>query len=182
MMATSNAQQQADQGLRAFREKKYAEAAACFTQAMQLFEAEGNLVQKGEMANNLSVAHLQAGDSAQALKVLENIPELFAQANDPRRQALTLGNQAAALEAAGDTAAALEKYQQCSDLLKALGDHDTRAPVLQAISQLQMRTGHQLEALASMDAALYNKKKLSLTERVLKKLLRIPFQMMGRDQ
>jgi tetratricopeptide (TPR) repeat protein len=181
MMASSTAQQQADQGLRAFRGKNYAEAAACFTQAMQLFEAEGNLVQKGEMANNLSVAYLQSGDSARALQVLENIAEMFAQANDQRRQALTLGNQAAALEAGGDAAAALEKYQQCSDILKALGDIETRAPVLQAISQLQMRSGHQLEALATMDAALHNKKKLSLTERVLKKLLRIPFQMMGRN-
>lgn len=181
MMATSNAQQQAEQGLRAFRGKNYPEAIACFTQAMQLFDAEGDLVQKGEMANNLSVAYLQSGDSTRALQVLAHISDIYVQANDQRRAALTMGNQAAALEASGDSAAALEKYQQCSDILKALGDHETRAPVLQAISQLQMRTGHQLEALATMDAALYNKKKLSLTERVLKKLLRIPFQMMGRQ-
>jgi len=49
---------------------------------------------------------------------------------------------------------------------------------LKSISALQIRTGHQLEALASMDAALSNQKKLSMQERFLKKLLDVPMRML----
>jgi hypothetical protein len=101
-------------------------------------------------------------------------------AGDFRRQSLALGNQAAALEALNQTDEALQKYNQCADLLKQTGEPDYRAHVLKSISALQMKTGHQLEALASMNAALDNKKQLSLQERFIKKLIRIPFDMMRR--
>jgi hypothetical protein len=45
---------------------------------------------------------------------------------------------------------------------------------------LQIRTGKQLQALASMDAALDNQKHLTLRERLLQKLLRLPMDMIRR--
>ena len=54
-----------------------------------------------------------------------------------------------------------------------------RSYVLQAISALQLRTGKQLQAMASMDAALDNKGgKLSLKERLLRKLLNTQKKLM----
>ena len=64
-------------------------------------------------------------------------------------------------------------------------DPVARRALHKVISNLQGRltaytngTLHGL--LASMDAALQNTKKLSVKERFLKKLLRIPFQMLNR--
>jgi hypothetical protein len=95
-----------------------------------------------------------------------------------RRQALAIGNQAAALEGLKRLDEALERYRLSASLLKQVGDEENRSVVLKSISSLQIRTGHQLEALATMDAALSNQKKLSLQERFLKKLLNVPMRML----
>jgi hypothetical protein len=38
--------------------------------------------------------------------------------------------------------------------------------------------GSQFEAMASMDAALSSKKKMTLVEKILKKLLKVPLRML----
>jgi DUF1365 family protein len=40
--------------------------------------------------------------------------------------------------------------------------------------------GHHMQALSSMDAALADQKRPSLSERLLKKLIKVPFQMLQR--
>jgi hypothetical protein len=55
-----------------------------------------------------------------------------------------------------------------------------RAVVLKSISSLQIRTGQQFQALASMDSALENQKYLTLREKLLQKLLRVPMNMLRR--
>lgn len=159
---------------------RFKEAAGLFEQAARLYADEGDGVKAAEMANNRSVALLQAGDGKGALEAAQGTDQTFAQAGDVRRQALALGNQAAALEALNQLEDALARYRQCAEMLKQVGDEESRVPVLKAISALQIRTGHQLEALASMDAALNNQKKLSPQERFLKKLLDISMRMMRR--
>ena len=88
---------------------------------------------------------------------------------------MALGNQAVALENLGKFSRAVEKYEESARLLKQTGDLDNRAIVLQSLSELQMKMGHQLDAMATMRIALLNKKKPSLLERLLQKLLKIPF-------
>ncbi len=164
----------------AFRAKKYAQAAQLFEAAGKSYAERNEIVSAAEMASSRSVALLQAGDAAAALEATQGVDRVFALSGDRKKQALALGNEAAALEGVGKNDQALEKYRQCADLLKEVGDNDTRAVVLKSISQLQMRTGHQLEALASMDSALDNKKKLSAPEKLLQKLLKVPFSMLNR--
>jgi tetratricopeptide (TPR) repeat protein len=168
------------QAERAYQQQRYAEAARLFQQAASQYKAGGDPLKAAEMANNGSVALLQAGSAQAALEAAEGTDQVFAQAGDARRQALALGNQAAALEALNRLDDALARYWQCSNLLKQIGDEETRAPVLKNISTLQIRTGHQFEALATMEAALNHQKKLSPVERFLKKLLKIPMQMLRR--
>ena len=93
---------------------------------------------------------------------------------------MALGNQAAALEALGKLDDALKTYQRSSDLLKKVGDKENRATVLASISQLQIRSGKHLEAVAAMQASLDNRSKLSLKEKLLNKLLKVPFQFLHR--
>jgi tetratricopeptide (TPR) repeat protein len=164
----------------AYKAGRFPEAAGLFEQAARKYTEDGNTLRAAEMANNRSVALLQAGDGKGALEAAECTDQVFAQAGDIRRQALAIGNQAAALEALNRLDEALAHYRQCANLLKQVGDDEDRAPVLKSISTLQIRTGHQFEALASMEAALDSQKKLSLQERFLKKLLNVPMRMMRR--
>ncbi len=164
----------------AYQSGRYPEAAGLFEQASRQYTDAGEAVKAAEMANNRSVALLQAGDGKGALEAVEGTEQIFAQAGDVRRQALSIGNQAAALEALNRLNEALARYQECSQMLKQIGDEESRAPVLKSISALQIRSGHQLEALASMEAALNSQPKLGLQERFLKKLLNVPMRMLRK--
>ena len=166
----------------AYKQGHYDRAGQLFGQASAGYTAAGDALNAAEMASNQSVALLQGGDAHEALQAVQGIDRVFALAGDTRRQAMALGNEAAALDALHQDQLAFKKYQECAELLKQLGDNETRALVMKNISQIQMRTGHQLEALASMEAALTTKKRLNLTERMLKKLLKVPFQMLGRRE
>ena len=180
MSETLTPQQLITEGQAAYKSKQYAEAAAAFEQAARAYQAGGDMLNAAEAANNSSVAYLQAGDAANALRQAEGTPAVFAAAGDTRRQGMALANQAAALEALHRLQEALDYYQQASEVLKQADENELRALVLENISSLQLRTGNQLQALASMDSALDQKGKLSIRERLLKKLLRVPFDMMNR--
>lgn len=168
------------QAEKAYHSGKFADAAGLFHQSALRCTEEGEALKAAELENNRSVALLQSGNAQAALEAAQGTEQVFFQAGDTRRQGLALGNQAAALDALGLSKEALDLYVKCADLLKQAGDKESRATVLKSISALQVRTGHQLEALASMNAALENEPKLSVKERFLKKLLKIPFDMMRR--
>jgi tetratricopeptide (TPR) repeat protein len=169
-----------DEAKKAYQNGEYAEAARLFAQAAEWFKAAGQVIDAAEAANSQSVALLQAGDAEAALQAGQGTDKVFADGNDPGKQALALGNQGAALEALGRNDEALAAYKECARLLKETGDAENRAVVLKSISALQVRTGHHLEALASMDAALETAPRLSFRERMLKKLVGVPFQIMRR--
>ncbi len=173
-------QQLKKQAEAAYQSKQYRQAAELFLSASQAFSNAGNLLAAAEMSSNRSVSLLQAGDAKGALEAVRGMDRVFSLSGDTRKQALALGNEAAALEALGKHADAMDKYRQAADLLKQIGDSESRAAVLKSISQIQLKTGRHLESFASMDAALENQKKLSLIDRLLKKLLQVPFSMLHR--
>jgi len=165
----------AKDGLNAFRRGDYPTAIQLYSEASTGYAALGNHLLAAEMANNLSVCYLKAGDTQKALDVVDGTDALFAEAGDVHRQAIALGNQAAALEGLGKYNQAVEKYEASSRLLKQAGALEDRATVLQSLSELHLKMGHQLDAMGTMQIALLNKKKLSFFDRILKKLLKIPF-------
>jgi tetratricopeptide (TPR) repeat protein len=166
-------QQSTQNGLAHFQAGNFSAAKDDFLHAIDGFTLIDDKLSIAEINNNLSTVYLKLGDAQVAWKAVDGTDVVFENAGDTRRQALALGNQAAVLEALGKLAQAVEKYEACADLLKQVGDRDNRAVVLQALSQLQLRMGRQLEAITSMQIALDNKPKLSLRERVLNKLLAI---------
>jgi len=168
------------EGSTAYQAGRYPDAAAAFLQAARAFTTAGLKLDAAEASNNASVALLKAGDAAGALRSAEGTDQVFAEANDRSRQGMAVANQAAALEDLGQLDEALNRYTSSAELLKQSGDKELRAIVLKSISGLQIRTGKQLQALASMDAALDNQKHLSLRERLLQKLLRLPMDMIRR--
>ena len=162
----------------AYKTGKYQKAADQFQKAAAGFSNAGDELMAAEMLNNQSVALLQNGDPTGAFTAASGTDEIFSKARDSRRQAMALGNQAAALDSLGELEEAIEKYKLAAELLKETGDMELRSYVLESLSALQLRTGNQFQSLATMQAALDSKKKLGFKERFLKKILRIPFKLM----
>ena len=89
------------EGQRAFREGRFAEAADAFAAAEQYFRDASDRSRAAQMANNRSVALLQAGKPRLALEAVHGTPEVFAETGEKGPRAQALGNLAAVLEAAG---------------------------------------------------------------------------------
>jgi hypothetical protein len=94
---------------------------------------------------------------------------------------MAFGNRAAALNKLNRVDEAISDYAQAADLFKQVGEHDLRAPVLQALSVLQLRSGRRLESLASMNAGLNEYDQPKPRQRLLKKLLDIPSKIFFRS-
>lgn len=180
MDETLSPRQLAVEGQAAFKKGEFSAAASTFRAAREGYRINGDELATAEMANNLSVSLLQAGEAAQALEAALRTDQVFEQSGDTKRQAMAIGNQAAALEALGRPEDAIEKYERCAELLAQVGDLDTRLTVMQSLSALQLKHGRQFEALATMQAGLNGIKHPSPKHRLLRKLLQMPFKYLNR--
>jgi tetratricopeptide (TPR) repeat protein len=178
MVEILNAQQLAKEGRSAYQRGDYESAARAFQAASQSYQTSKEIAYAAEMANNASVAFLKAGDAQAALQAVEGTAEVFATEGDIRRQAMALGNLGAALEGLKRYAQAEEAYQQSADLLKQAGEDQLRLNVMQSLSSLQLRTGKHFQALSSMQAGIEDVDHPSPKQRILKKLLDVPFKLM----
>ena len=167
-------------GKAAYEKKEYLEAATLFEAASQGYLAADDRLNSAEMLNNSSVAYLQANRPEEALQAVEGTEQIFAEAGDLRRQGIALGNRAAALEKLDRLDAAFQAYEQSAELLQAAGEVELRLNVMQALSTLQLRTGKQLQAVASLHAGLSAVKKPSLKQKLLKRLLEAPEHLLKR--
>jgi len=179
MPDSQNQTQLVKEGKEAYARGDFTTAAQLFQTAAQGYATTGDKLSEAEMLNNCGVAYLRAGDGKAAFQAINGTPATFANAGDIRRQGLALGNLGDALDSVGRKQEAIPIYEQSADLLEQAGEEEMRAHVLQSLSKLQLRSGRQIEALATMEAGLEGFKKPSLKQRFLKKLLRIPFKMMG---
>lgn len=179
MSATLDQNQLVKDGKDAYSNGEFEKAASLFQTAAQGYAAAGDKLMEAEMLNNCGVALLRKGNGKAALQAIEGTPATFAAASDIRRQGLALGNLGDALESLGRKQEAGQAYEQSADLLEQSGEEEMRAHVLQSLSKLQLKSGRQIEALATMEAGLEGFKKPSFKQRFLKKLLRIPFKLMG---
>jgi len=164
----------------AYEAEEFQQAARLFQEAADAYYKSNNEVLAAEARNNQSVALLKAGDAQGALAAAEGTDLIFAAVGDQRRQAMALGNMAAALEDLKDRNRAVDLYQQSAVLFEKIGEADLRALVLQRISSIQMQQGKRVEALSTMQDGLAQKKSLSLADRILKGLLRIIGNMANR--
>ncbi len=178
-MNDSNPKQLAEQGNAAYQRGEYAEAARLFGAAAYAHQTQDEALLAAEMANNQSVASLQAGDAQAALDAVAGTEEIFANAKDAKREGMAAGNRAAALDALGRLEEAEAAYVRCAELLKQAGELELRAQVMKSLSGLQLRSGRQLEALASMQAGVEGLEKPGLKDRIVKSLLKVPFRFLG---
>ncbi len=168
-----------DEGKTAYGEGDYRQAADSFLAAEEGYRLKGDEVKAAEMANNRSVALIQAGEDQEALKAVKDTVAIFEQAGDTLHQAMALGNRASAYEALGQLDLAIGDYEQAEEIFRQLGENDLRLDVSKSLSALQMRKGKTLEALGTMQAGVAEIERPTLKQRILKKLLGLPARLLG---
>jgi tetratricopeptide (TPR) repeat protein len=175
-MDIQSPQDLAAEGKQAYTAGDYAHAAEAFFQAAQGFKTAGEHSAWAEMANNQSVALLQAGEAQAALHALAGTPDVFEAQNDALHLAMAYGNRAAAWDALNQVVEAEADYRQAGEIFKALGETELRAELMKSYSALLLRTGRQMEALAVMKTGVDSMEKPGVKGRFLRRLLEIPFK------
>lgn len=165
----------------AYEAEEFQQAARLFGESANAYREAGDDSLAAEAMNNQSVALLKAGDAKGALAAAEGTDEVFAAVGDERRQGMALGNMAAALEDLKERDRAIDLYRRSAALFEKIGEPDLRALVLQRISSIQMQQGKRVEAMASMQDGLAQKKSLTLVDRILKGLLRFIGKLSNRS-
>jgi tetratricopeptide (TPR) repeat protein len=160
------------QGKQAFQEKRFDEAAEYFRQAAEGYTLERAILLAAEMKNNMSVALLQAGKPQKSLDAALGTDETFAGANDIKRQAMAVGNQAAALEELKRYEEALERYERSAELFRQAGEDDLRSMVMKSAAAIKLKTGNITESAFKMMGSLDAKRTPGFFERILKFFMR----------
>ena len=163
----------ADKGKQEYAKGNYVLAAEMFSQAAQAYAAAKDELNAAEMKNNQSVALLQAGKAREALQVTDGTEQIFQQAGDLKRQGIAVGNRAAALEGLKKWQEALAEYDRAASLLEQAGEGDMHSVVRKAAANLNLKLGRVTDSQMDVLDSLRLTEKPSLTQRIMKFLLRI---------
>lgn len=171
--------QQAKQAMDLYRQGKPSQAVEIFTELQETYQMLGNTLKADEMANNMAVALLDLDQTGRAVDLVEKTPERFLSAGEPVLAAQAYGNLGTALAADGRAQEAEEAFRQSLKIFQEQGHDEGMTFAGQALSQLQLKQGRALEALASMEASLESQKKPGFRQRLMRKLLKLPFRLTG---
>ena len=162
----------AEEGKRLYEHSQYDWAAELFRRAADAYTLEGANLLAAEMSNNRSVSLLQAGKPREALEAAGGTDEIFAAASDRKRQAMAIGNQAAALDALHRPDEALEAYARAETLFAELGEGDMLALVKKSMAAIRLKRGDVLQSALKMVGSVEARSKPSLFDRLLRFLMR----------
>jgi tetratricopeptide (TPR) repeat protein len=168
-----------EEGKAAYKRGDFLASAQAYQAAAQGYLATDDRLTAAEMSNNSSVAYLRLGEAAAALQAVEGTPEIFAGAQDTRRQGIALGNLGAALDALKRLDEAEDAYQRSADLLGQAGENDLRAHVLKSLSVIQLRKGDQVQAVATMQSSMDAGQKAGGKGNIFSKLFKRPPKQIG---
>jgi tetratricopeptide (TPR) repeat protein len=160
-------------GKESFQNGDYEEAADFFRRAVEGFAFAQDNAAAAESKNNMSVALLQAGKPQEALDAVLGTDAFFESLKDIKRQAMALGNQAAALEALDRLDEAVAAYERSAELFTQVGEGDMRAMVLKSAAAIKLKKGKVAEAAFKMMGSLDAKEHPGIFDRIMKFFLRL---------
>jgi tetratricopeptide (TPR) repeat protein len=163
----------AEQGKKEYQQENYLAAAALFLQAAQAYTFVKDALNAAEMKNNQSVALLQAGKAKEALQATEGTEEIFQNAGDLKRQGTAVSNRAAALEGMKKWKEALAEYDRAASLFEQCGEGDMHSMVRKAAANINLKRGRIVDSQMDVYDSLRLVEKPTLTQRVMKFLIRI---------
>lgn len=159
-------------GKKAFEKGDFESAIQIFSETAEAYLKEENFLDAAEAKNNLSVVLLLAEKAEESLEAAKGTDIVFAEADDKLRQAMALGNQAAALDELGDLDEAIALYQKSATLFGEIGEGDYQETVLKSIAAIELRSGRLKDTAQTMLGSLAATKKPNLFQRFLKFILR----------
>jgi tetratricopeptide (TPR) repeat protein len=148
-----------------FQQNKFAQAAADFQSCLDLLVQENDPLDVAEMRNNLGVALLRNSNPQAALDVVLGTEIIFSQAGDLQRQGIALANLGTIYEALKSDDLAATAYQQAIECFKQSGDKKLRSITLRSLSNLQLKTGKQYNAIATLQASYAEKPEATLKDK-----------------
>jgi tetratricopeptide (TPR) repeat protein len=163
----------AEKGKIEYEQGNYNAAADLFSQAAQAYASAQDELNAAEMKNNQSVALLQAGKAKDALRATDGTEAIFENAGDLRRQGIAVGNRAAALEGLKKWNEALAEYDRAASLFEQAGEGDMHSVVRKAAANLNLKRGRLTDSQLDVYDSLRLVEKPTLTQRIMKFLIRI---------
>lgn len=163
----------AEQGKTEYEKGNFRAAANLFQQSAEEYDSAGDPLNAAEMRNNQSVALLQAGMSKEALQATEGTEEIFVQANDLKRQGISVSNRAAALEGLKRWREALSEYERAASILEAAGEGDMHSMVRKTSANIHLKFGRVNDTQMDIYDSLRLVEKPTFTQRLMKFLMRI---------
>jgi tetratricopeptide (TPR) repeat protein len=168
-----------DKGLAHFRAGRFEDAIAAFAEAQSAFLAEGDCAQAAECANDLGVAARQAARFDEAEAAFGEARKLFSNLDDPKSLGQVVGNLAALAESRNQNDPAAQLYKQAIALFGEAGEADLAAETWRALSRLRMKQGKWFQAMGAYDAGLDGVERLTLTQQLLRRLLKTSRRLIG---
>jgi tetratricopeptide (TPR) repeat protein len=172
-MAVLNPITLSEDGKKEYEKGNYLAAADLFLQSAQSYASAKDELNAAEMRNNQSVALLQAGKAKEALQATEGTEEIFQKARDIKRQGIAVSNRAAALEGLKNWKEALAEYDRAASLFEQIGEGDMHSIVRKAAANINLKRGHLVHSQMDVYDSLRLVEKPTLTQRILKFLMRI---------
>ncbi|HEM60727.1 MAG TPA: tetratricopeptide repeat protein [Chloroflexi bacterium] len=169
-----------EEGIKMFRFGEYEEATQHFQEALALYERSGDQRGQAEMLNNLGAVLTQQERWTQAAEALSKAGQIFESLGDESGQGQTLGNLGAMYHHQGESEKAVETLKQAIDLFRRADSADKEAATLRLVSRIRLGQARWLEALHFYDLSLACVQPPGLKERILRALLKIPFNLLSR--
>lgn len=161
-----------EDGKLAFEAGNYESAVGMFENAAKGYASLNDRLNEAEMKNNLSVTLLKLGKAQEAFDAATGTDEVFAQANDLKRQGMAVGNQASALEALKRFDEALAAYEKSAEIFADAHEGDLRSMVLKSAAGIKLKRGKVTDSAIKMIGSLEAKEKPSIFDRILKFFIR----------
>ena len=172
-MDNTSAASLAEKSKKEYEQGHYLAAADLFSQAAQAYISARDELNAAEMKNNRSVALLQAGKALEALQATEGTEAVFEKAGDIKRQGIAVSNRAAALEGLKKWSEALAEYDRAASLFEQAGEGDMHSTVRKAAANVNLIRGRIAESQMDVYDSLRLVEKPTLTQRIMKFLMRI---------
>jgi len=107
------------------------------------------------------------------LQATDGTEDLFQKAGDIKRQGIAVSNRAAALEGLKKWNEALAEYDRAASLFEQIGEGDMHSIVRKASANINLKRGRIVDSQMDVYDALRLVKKPTLTQRIMKFLMRI---------
>jgi tetratricopeptide (TPR) repeat protein len=163
----------AEDGKKEYAKNNFKAAAGFFAQAAQAYASIQDELNAAEMKNNESVALLQAGNTKGALQATDGTEAVFQKSGDLKRQGIAVSNRAAALEGLKKWQEALAEYDRAAALFEQAGEGDMHSIVRKAAANINLKRGQIVNSQMDVYDSLRLVEKPTLTQRILKFLIRL---------